>query len=138
PSWASGTGRSPWTGASRPAWRSRACRTARRRSWRARLSSAPPIRRRQSARCAMPRASRGAPEVVDALAHRGQFFRVLQQTERSQTAVMTIAPGEDGGPPEEHAGDQIVYIVEGEVVLTIGAQEHRAGPGTSRSTRPTR
>ena len=78
----------------------------------------------------MPRASRGAPEVVDALAHRGQFFRVLQQTERSQTGVMTIAPGEDGGAPEEHAGDQIVYIVEGEAALTIGAQEHRAGPGT--------
>jgi mannose-6-phosphate isomerase-like protein (cupin superfamily) len=77
----------------------------------------------------MPPASRGAPEVVDALAHRGQFFRVLQTTERSQTAVMTIAPGADGGPAEEHAGDQIVYVVEGEAVLRIGAREHRAGPG---------
>ncbi len=77
----------------------------------------------------MPRASRGTPEVVDALAHRGAFFRVLQQTELSQTAVMTIPPGADGGPPEEHAGDQIVYVVEGEALLTIGAREHRAGPG---------
>src|SRR5213080_894654 len=99
-------------------------------SWPARRSSAPPTLRPQSGRCAPPRRRRNAMDVVDALAHRGRFFRVLQQTERSQTAVMTIAPGEDGGPPEEHAGDQIVYVVEGEAVLTIGAQEHRAGPGT--------
>src|SRR5438270_9387052 len=99
-------------------------------SWPARRSSAPPTPRPQSGRCAPPRRRRNAMDVVDALAHRGRFFRVLQQTERSQTAVMTIAPGEDGGPPEEHAGDQIVYVVEGEAVLTIGAQEHRAGPGT--------
>lgn len=77
----------------------------------------------------MPRASCDAASVVDALAHRGEFFRVLQTTERSQTAVMTIPPGADGGPPEEHAGDQIVYVVEGEALLTIGAREHRAGPG---------
>jgi len=49
-------------------------------------------------------------DVVYAPAHRGRFFEVLQQTERSQTAVMTIAPGEDGGPEEEHAGDQILYV----------------------------
>src|SRR2546427_9703386 len=69
-------------------------------------------------------------DVVDALAHRGRFFRVLQQTERSQTAVMTIAPGEDGGPEEEHAGDQVVYVVEGEALVTIAGQEHRAAAGS--------
>ena len=69
-------------------------------------------------------------DVVDALAHRGRFFRVLQQTERSQTAVMTIAPGEDGGPEEEHAGDQIVYVVEGEAIVRIGDKEHRAAAGS--------
>src|SRR5207245_4735180 len=82
-------------------------------SWPARRSSAPPTRRPRSGRCAPPRRPRNAMDVVDALAHRGRFFRVLQQTERSQTAVMTIAPGEDGGPEEEHDGDQIVYVVEG-------------------------
>jgi mannose-6-phosphate isomerase-like protein (cupin superfamily) len=70
-----------------------------------------------------------AAPVVDATAHRGAYFRVLQQTERSQTAVMTIAPGEDAGPSEEHAGDQIIYVVEGEAVVRIAAREHRAGPG---------
>jgi len=76
--------------------------------------------------------TRGASRevVVDALAHRGSYFRVLQQTERSQTAVMTIEPGDNAGPAEEHAGDQIIYVVEGEAVVRIGDREHSAGPGT--------
>jgi len=61
-------------------------------------------------------------DVVYAPAYRGRFFEVLQQTERSQTAVMTIAPGEDGGPEEEHAGDQVVYVVEGEALVRIADQ----------------
>ncbi len=69
-------------------------------------------------------------EVVDALAHRGRFFEILQQTTRSQTAVMTIAPGEDGGPEEEHAGDQVVYVIEGEALLGIAGKEHRAPAGS--------
>ena len=69
-------------------------------------------------------------EVVDAHAHRGRFFEVLQQTPRSQTAVMTIAPGEDGGPEEEHAGDQVVYIVEGEALMGIAGKEHHAPAGS--------
>jgi mannose-6-phosphate isomerase-like protein (cupin superfamily) len=69
-------------------------------------------------------------EVVDALAHRGEYFRVLQETALSQTAVMTIPPGEDAGPAEEHAGDQILYVVEGEVIVRIAGREHRGGPGT--------
>src|SRR5712671_103704 len=70
-------------------------------------------------------------DVVDALAHRGRFFRVLQQTERSQTAVMTIAPGAEAGPEEEHDGDQIIYIVEGEALVRIGDKE----PGGVRIAR---
>ncbi len=69
-------------------------------------------------------------DVVDVTRHRGQFFKVLQQTERSQTAVMTIAPGADAGPEERHAGDQIIYVVEGEAAIRIGQCEHRGGPGT--------
>src|SRR5213594_1160904 len=68
-------------------------------------------------------------DVVDALAHRGSFFRVLQQTSRSQTAVMTIGPGEDAGPEEEHAGDQVIYVVEGEALVRIGDKERRAAAG---------
>ena len=69
-------------------------------------------------------------DVVYAPDHRGRFFEVLQQTERSQTAVMTIAPGQDGGPEEEHPGDQIVYVVEGEALMGIGGKEHRAPAGS--------
>jgi mannose-6-phosphate isomerase-like protein (cupin superfamily) len=67
--------------------------------------------------------------VIDVARHRGQFFEVLQETTRSQTAVMTIGPGQDGGPEETHAGDQIVYVIDGEAVLTIEGAEHHARPG---------
>lgn len=67
--------------------------------------------------------------VVETARHRGAFFRVLQQTARSQTAVMTIAPGSDGGPEEEHDGDQIIYVVEGEAIVRVAGAEQRAGPG---------
>ena len=68
-------------------------------------------------------------DVVDTRRHRGEFFTVLQQTERTQTAVMTIAPGAEAGPEERHGGDQIVYVVEGEAIVRIDASEHRAGAG---------
>jgi mannose-6-phosphate isomerase-like protein (cupin superfamily) len=68
-------------------------------------------------------------DVVDTTRHRGELFTVLQHTARSQTAVMTIAPGADAGPEERHEGDQIVYVVEGEAIVRIGEGEHRAGAG---------
>jgi mannose-6-phosphate isomerase-like protein (cupin superfamily) len=66
---------------------------------------------------------------VDIHRHRGRFFEILQETERTQTAVMTIAPGQDGGPEETHGGDQVVYVVEGEAVVTIEGTAHQAGVG---------
>jgi mannose-6-phosphate isomerase-like protein (cupin superfamily) len=69
-------------------------------------------------------------DVVDTFAHRGRFFHVLQQTERSQTAVMTIAAGADAGPEEQHEGDQIIYVVDGQAIVRIGDGEHKAGPGS--------
>ena len=59
-------------------------------------------------------------DVVDVTTHRGEFFRVLQQTKRSQTAVMTVAPGQDAGPAETHRGEQIVYVIEGEAASADG------------------
>jgi mannose-6-phosphate isomerase-like protein (cupin superfamily) len=67
--------------------------------------------------------------VVDTTRHRGKFFSVLQQTERSQTAVMTIAPGAEAGPEEAHDGDQIVYVVDGEAVVRIAGHEERVTAG---------
>jgi mannose-6-phosphate isomerase-like protein (cupin superfamily) len=68
--------------------------------------------------------------VVRPADHRGVFFRVLQETARSQTAVMTVAPGQDAGPEETHEADQIVYVIEGEAELRIGKERCVAGPGT--------
>ena len=68
-------------------------------------------------------------DVRDVTRHRGEFFRVLQQTDRSQTAVMTIPPGEDAGPQETHRADQIIYIVEGEAALRVDSEERRGGAG---------
>ena len=70
------------------------------------------------------------PLVVRPADHRGEFFRVLQETARSQTAVMTIASGQDGGPEETHAADQIVYVIEGEAEMRIGEERCVAGAGT--------
>jgi mannose-6-phosphate isomerase-like protein (cupin superfamily) len=68
-------------------------------------------------------------DISNVFDHRGEFFRVLQETGRSQTAVMTIAPGADAGPAEEHEGDQIIYIIEGEARLRVGSAQHRAPAG---------
>jgi mannose-6-phosphate isomerase-like protein (cupin superfamily) len=67
--------------------------------------------------------------VVDVARYRGRFFEVLHETGRSQTAVMTIAAGCDAGPEETHAGDQIVYVLEGEAIVRVDGVEHRAPAG---------
>ena len=74
--------------------------------------------------------TRRGPLVVRPADHRGDFFRVLQETARSQTAVMTVAPGRDAGPEETHAADQILYVLEGEAEIRIGPERCTAGPGT--------
>jgi mannose-6-phosphate isomerase-like protein (cupin superfamily) len=68
--------------------------------------------------------------VVRLAEHRGDFFRVLHETARSQTAVMTIPPGRDAGPEETHDVDQIVYVIEGEAEMRLGKERCVAGPGT--------
>jgi mannose-6-phosphate isomerase-like protein (cupin superfamily) len=76
------------------------------------------------------RGERAPPGVVNVFDHRGRFFQVLHETKRSQTAVMTIPPGADSGPEEEHHGDQVLYVIEGEAVVRVADREHRAGPGS--------
>lgn len=66
----------------------------------------------------------------DVYRHRGRFFEVLQQTERSQTAVMTIAPGQDAGPEESHSGDQVIYVIEGEALVQLSGNEQKAAAGS--------
>jgi mannose-6-phosphate isomerase-like protein (cupin superfamily) len=81
-------------------------------------------------RRARPLNATASAQVASLPPHRGEFFRVLQQTARTQCAVMTIGPGADAGPEETHGGDQIVYVVEGQAVVRLEGQEHQAGAGT--------
>lgn len=67
--------------------------------------------------------------MVDINRFRGRFFQVLQETERSQTAVMTIGPGEEAGPEETHRADQIIYVVEGEAIVGVEGSKHQAKAG---------
>jgi mannose-6-phosphate isomerase-like protein (cupin superfamily) len=73
---------------------------------------------------------RRGPLVVRPNDHRGEFFRVLQETARSQTAVMTVAPGQDAGPEETHQADQILYVIEGEAAVRMGSDSCVAGAGS--------
>jgi mannose-6-phosphate isomerase-like protein (cupin superfamily) len=77
----------------------------------------------------MSDAPRSRTGVVDTVPLRGRYFEVMQDTGRSQTAVMTIPPGEDAGPEEVHVGDQIIYVIEGRARVRVGAIEGEAGPG---------
>ena len=62
---------------------------------------------------------------------RGRFFEVETESPLSQTAVMTLAPGEDGGEePEGHPGDQMMFVAEGEVTIMTAHEEMRAKAGT--------
>ena len=55
---------------------------------------------------------------------------ISERAERSQTAVMTVAPGQDAGPEETHAADQILYVIDGQAEVRVGKELATAGPGT--------
>ena len=62
---------------------------------------------------------------------RGKFFHVETETALSQTAVMTLKPGEDGGEePDGHPGDQVLFVAEGEVLIMTAHEEMRAKAGS--------
>lgn len=62
-------------------------------------------------------------KVVNIHEHKGKFFSILDQTYKSQVGVMTLAPGSDSGPEDIHDGDQIVYVVEGQMILVVEQKE---------------
>lgn len=53
-----------------------------------------------------------------------EWFEVLQTSERSQTAVMTLAPGDaTGARPEAHEkSDQVLLMLDGELTGEVGDQ----------------
>lgn len=60
-----------------------------------------------------------------------EWFKVLQTTRRSQTAVMTLGPGQSSGDePEAHkASDQVLLLVAGELSAEIGGARSRMKAG---------
>lgn len=68
---------------------------------------------------------------VDITCHRGEFFKIVQGTPRSQIGVMTLQPHQDSGPEETHEGDQIIYVVEGRIDLVINERNESAKAGTA-------
>jgi mannose-6-phosphate isomerase-like protein (cupin superfamily) len=59
---------------------------------------------------------------VENIREANAWFQVLQTTERTQTAMMTLAPGKSSGStPEGHKNsDQVLLVLEGEVEGEIG------------------
>ena len=59
------------------------------------------------------------------------WFAVLQTTRRSQTAVMTLGPGQaTGEEPESHRNsEQILLVIEGELAAEIGGKRSRVKAG---------
>ena len=53
------------------------------------------------------------------------WFEVLQMSERSQTVLMTLAPGKSSGDKAEahEDSDQVLLILEGELIGEVG-DEH--------------
>lgn len=67
---------------------------------------------------------------IDVHQEKGQPFKILKTTERSQLSLMTIPAGQTSINREGHAAsDQLLYVVEGRIEATIGdeTRELRAG-----------
>ena len=60
-----------------------------------------------------------------------EFLARTIDTPRFNLAVITILPRRDGPGAHAHAGeDDAFYMLEGELVFTVGDEEVVAGPGT--------
>ncbi len=60
-----------------------------------------------------------------------EWFEVLQTSERSQTAVMNLAPGEKSGENAgaHHGSDQVLLVLEGELLAEIAEEKARLHRG---------
>ncbi len=59
------------------------------------------------------------------------WFAVLQTTRRTQTAVMTLGPGQATGPEAEahRTSQQILLVIEGELAAEIDGKRSRVKTG---------
>ena len=47
------------------------------------------------------------------------------------THVSVIDPGQTAHPPHEHAGEEVMFVLEGEGEFSAGGEKHRVGPMTA-------
>ncbi|HEY8370854.1 MAG TPA: cupin domain-containing protein [Thermodesulfobacteriota bacterium] len=89
------------------------------------IDSAPSARRREA------RVIRRKGYVSVPLADRGVRLLLLAPAaeRRLEPVLIEIDPGAGLSAPLRHEGEEFVYVIEGEVVLTVGRRRHRLGPG---------
>ena len=62
-----------------------------------------------------------------------RFFKVLQTGKRSQTAMMTLKPGEESGPMgnDHPRSEQVLFVVRGQLVAEVGTKRRTLKAGDS-------
>lgn len=62
-----------------------------------------------------------------------RFFKVLQTSTKTQTAMMTLRPGEESGPMgnDHPKSEQVVFVIEGQVVAEIAGSTATLKAGDS-------
>lgn len=68
-------------------------------------------------------------QIIPVDTSKGEFFKILATTDKSQIGVMTLESGGDSGPEDVHSGDQIIYLIEGEARVVIDEEEGRVKKG---------
>ena len=60
-----------------------------------------------------------------------RFFKVLQTGKRSQTAMMTLKPGEESGPMgnDHPKSEQVLFVISGQVVAEVGDERRTLKAG---------
>jgi mannose-6-phosphate isomerase-like protein (cupin superfamily) len=62
-------------------------------------------------------------EILKPTEGKGEFFKILGTTEKSQVITMELKPGEDSGPEDIHKADQVAYVVEGRMRAVVDGKE---------------
>lgn len=60
-----------------------------------------------------------------------EWFKILQTTQKTQSAVMKLGPGQSSGnKPEAHQkSDQVLLLIEGELEAEISGRHSKLKPG---------
>lgn len=61
--------------------------------------------------------------------YKGEFFKILTTSDKSQVGIMTIKPGKSSGAEGAHNADQIIYIIEGECEVKVNSEKVKVKKG---------